>query len=64
MLNANLFERLHSDFPGDVGCFGIYIFNHVVLQPGEAIYLGANEPHAYLSGGKDKQILRRNNIFI
>lgn len=22
------------------------------MQPGEAIYLGPNEPHAYLSGGK------------
>lgn len=53
MLNANLFERLHTEYPGDVGCFGIYLFNYVVLQPGEAIYLGANEPHAYLSGGEN-----------
>lgn len=50
-LNAGVVEQVHSDFPGDVGCFGIYIFNYIILQPGEAIYLGANEPHAYLKGG-------------
>ncbi|XP_058798307.1 mannose-6-phosphate isomerase [Phymastichus coffea] len=50
MLNASLFEQLYSDYPGDVGCFGIYLFNYITLQPGEAMYLGANEPHAYLFG--------------
>ncbi|CAL7943442.1 unnamed protein product [Xylocopa violacea] len=49
-LHASLLERLYSDFPGDVGCFGIYFFNYITMQPGEAIYLGPNEPHAYLSG--------------
>ncbi|XP_046671993.1 mannose-6-phosphate isomerase [Homalodisca vitripennis] len=47
---ADLVERLHSQFPGDVGVFGPYLFNHVTLQPGESLYLAANEPHAYLSG--------------
>lgn len=51
MFNASLLEKLHSDYPGDVGCFSIYLFNHITLQPGEAIYVGANEPHAYLYGG-------------
>ncbi|XP_076398177.1 mannose phosphate isomerase isoform X2 [Megachile rotundata] len=49
-LHASLLERLHLDYPADVGCFGIYFFNFVTMQPGEAIYLGPNEPHAYLSG--------------
>ncbi|KAK1126647.1 hypothetical protein K0M31_004274 [Melipona bicolor] len=49
-LHASLLERLYSDFPGDVGCFGIYFFNFITMQPGEAIYLPPNEPHAYLSG--------------
>ncbi|XP_068081765.1 mannose-6-phosphate isomerase isoform X2 [Anabrus simplex] len=49
-LQVPLLQRLHSDFPGDVGCFGIYFFNLVTLNPGESIYLGPNEPHAYLSG--------------
>lgn len=51
-LHASLLERLYSDFPGDVGCFGIYFFNFIIMQPGEAIYLGPNVPHAYLSGGQ------------
>ncbi|XP_054013667.1 mannose-6-phosphate isomerase [Hylaeus anthracinus] len=49
-LHASVLERLYSDYPGDVGCFGIYFFNFITMQPGEAIYLGPNEPHAYLSG--------------
>ncbi|XP_046481471.2 mannose-6-phosphate isomerase [Neodiprion pinetum] len=49
-LNGSLLEKLHSEFPGDVGCFGVYLFNWVTLQPGEALFLGPNEPHAYLSG--------------
>lgn len=51
-LHASVLERLYSDYPGDVGCFGIYFFNFITMQPGEAIYIGPNEPHAYLSGGK------------
>jgi hypothetical protein len=35
-----------------VGCFCVYFLNHLILQPGEALYLGANEPHAYLHGGE------------
>ncbi|XP_015114331.1 mannose-6-phosphate isomerase [Diachasma alloeum] len=49
-LNASIIEKLHADYPGDVGCFGLYFFNFITLQPGEALYLGANEPHAYISG--------------
>ncbi|KAJ8252314.1 hypothetical protein COCON_G00216260 [Conger conger] len=48
--NGELLLRLHSQFPGDIGCFSIYFLNRVILQPGEAMFLGANEPHAYLSG--------------
>nr|XP_054771743.1 mannose-6-phosphate isomerase-like [Lytechinus pictus] len=48
--NGLLVLRLYSQFPGDVGCFVSYLFNHITLQPGEAMFLGPNEPHAYLSG--------------
>lgn len=44
--------RLHSQYPGDIGCFSIYFLNHMVLDPGQAMFLGANEPHAYLRGGQ------------
>lgn len=49
--NGELLLRLHSQYPGDIGCFSIYFLNRIVLQPGQAMFLGANEPHAYLSGG-------------
>uniref|UniRef100_A0A9J8BJW8 Mannose-6-phosphate isomerase n=1 Tax=Cyprinus carpio carpio TaxID=630221 RepID=A0A9J8BJW8_CYPCA len=48
--NGELLLRLHSQYPGDIGCFSIYFLNRILLQPGEAMFLGANEPHAYLSG--------------
>ncbi len=42
--------RLCGQFPGDVGILSPYLLNLVRLSPGQAIFLGANEPHAYLSG--------------
>jgi len=47
---GDLLLRLNHQFPGDVGCFVIYFLNHVHLQPGEALFLKANVPHAYLDG--------------
>jgi mannose-6-phosphate isomerase len=39
-----------AQFPGDVGVVLALLLNHVRLQPGEAIYLGAGTVHAYLHG--------------
>ncbi|KAK1603801.1 hypothetical protein QYE76_027474 [Lolium multiflorum] len=41
---------LERQYPEDVGVLAALFFNYVKLSPGEAIYIGANEPHAYLSG--------------
>ena len=49
-LLGELVLRLNKDFPGDVGIFVLYFLNHVTLKPGEAMFLRANLPHAYLSG--------------
>jgi mannose-6-phosphate isomerase len=46
----HLLLHLNSEFPGDIGCFGAYLFNHVHLAPGQAIFIQANEPHAYIKG--------------
>ena len=43
--------RLEEQFPGDIGVFCVFMLNYVKLQPGDAIFLGAGEPHAYVSGG-------------
>ncbi|QCX77012.1 Mannose-6-phosphate isomerase [Streptomyces sp. YIM 121038] len=37
-------------FPGDPGVIAAMLLNHVTLKPGEALYLGAGVPHAYLNG--------------
>jgi mannose-6-phosphate isomerase len=49
---ADLVVTLDEQFPGDIGVFCAFLLNYVKLQPGEAIFLGAGEPHAYVSGGK------------
>ncbi|MEU9858594.1 mannose-6-phosphate isomerase, class I [Streptomyces sp. NPDC047974] len=41
---------LAHHFPGDPGVIAAMLLHHVTLQPGEALYLGAGVPHAYLSG--------------
>lgn len=41
---------LEKEYPADVGVISLFFFNYVNLSPGEALYIGANEPHAYLSG--------------
>jgi mannose-6-phosphate isomerase len=45
--------RLDNEFPGgDVGVLAPIFLNFFKLKPGESTFLGPNEPHAYLSGGK------------
>ncbi|WP_171163102.1 mannose-6-phosphate isomerase, class I [Streptomyces sp. I05A-00742] len=41
---------LARHYPGDPGVIAAMLLNHVRLQPGEALYLGAGVPHAYLDG--------------
>lgn len=44
--------RLDQQYPGgDIGVFSMLVMNYVTMEPGQAMFLGANEPHAYLSGG-------------
>ena len=61
-LSLNMFEgeakkvvelalELNEQFPGDVGIFCAFFLQVIDLAPGEAIFLGAGEPHAYVSGG-------------
>ena len=39
-----------AQHPGDPGLVAALLLNYVRLQPGEALYLGAGVPHAYLRG--------------
>lgn len=46
-----LIIRLNKQFPNDVGLFcGCLLLNHCKLNAGEAMFLQAKDPHAYISG--------------
>ena len=47
---CELVTRSHAQFPNDIGLFIIFFLNLVKLAPGEAMYLKADDIHAYLSG--------------
>ncbi|GAB2488016.1 mannose-6-phosphate isomerase, class I [Jatrophihabitans fulvus] len=51
-----------ADFPGDVGVVLALLLNHVVLAPGEAIYLGAGNVHAYLRGTGVEIMANSDNV--
>ncbi|MFD7966394.1 mannose-6-phosphate isomerase, class I [Streptomyces zaomyceticus] len=44
------YATLAHHYPGDPGVIAAMLLNRVRLQPGEALYLGAGVPHAYLEG--------------
>ena len=46
----SLITSLASQYPGDTGLFAPLLLNTVTLQPGEAMYLDACTPHAYVRG--------------
>ena len=58
----SLFLRLASQYPNDVGCFSIYLLNCIKLEKGEAIYLSANVPHAYLFGDGVECMATSDNV--
>ncbi|HHQ4629982.1 mannose-6-phosphate isomerase, class I [Aeromonas hydrophila] len=45
-----LITNLAAQYPGDVGLFSPLLLNVVTLQPGQAMYLDACTPHAYVRG--------------
>ena len=47
---AELVARLYGQFGPDYGLFVLFFLNYVTLQPGEALFLQADDIHAYVSG--------------
>ncbi|KAK0653465.1 Mannose-6-phosphate isomerase [Lasiodiplodia hormozganensis] len=47
---AELVERTSGQFPGDIGLFVLFFLNYMKLDVGEAMFLKADDIHAYLSG--------------
>lgn len=54
--------RLAKQYPGDVGVFCVYFLCYKCLEPGQATFLAANEPHAYLSGDCAEIMARSDNV--
>eukprot|EP00108_Taenia_solium_P001923 TsM_000704000 transcript=TsM_000704000 gene=TsM_000704000 len=59
---VDLFLRLTEAFPGDVGCLSVFFLNYIRLKSGEAIFLKANTPHAYLSGDCVECMANSDNV--
>jgi mannose-6-phosphate isomerase len=51
-----------EDFPGDIGVVLALLLNHVRLAPGEAIFLGAGNVHAYLRGTCVEVLANSDNV--
>jgi mannose-6-phosphate isomerase len=47
---CELVTRCNSQFPHDIGLFVLFLLNYVKLSPGQAMYLKADDIHAYISG--------------
>lgn len=47
---AAIIKRLDGQFPNDVGSFVFFFLNFIKLEPGEAMFLKADDIHAYVSG--------------
>ncbi|KAK5070348.1 Mannose-6-phosphate isomerase [Lithohypha guttulata] len=45
-----LVQRCNGQFPADIGLFVLFFLNFVKLEPGQAMYLKADDIHAYISG--------------
>ncbi|KAK4361521.1 hypothetical protein RND71_020473 [Anisodus tanguticus] len=57
-----LILQLEKLYPADVGVLAAYLLNYVKLKPGEALYLGSNEPHAYLDGESVECMANSDNV--
>lgn len=59
---ADLVIRLNKEFPGDVGLFVLFFLNYVKLEVGEAMFLKADDIHAYLSGNIIECMAASDNV--
>jgi mannose-6-phosphate isomerase len=47
---CELILSLSQQYPNDVGLFAPFLLNIITLKPGEAMFLSARTPHAYIKG--------------
>ncbi|KAG2342967.1 mannose-6-phosphate isomerase [Suillus weaverae] len=58
----DLVLTLNEQFPKDVGVFCPFMLNYVRMTPGQAIFLGAGEPHAYVEGDVMECMANSDNV--
>jgi mannose-6-phosphate isomerase len=59
---CELVQRCNSQFPSDIGLFVLFFLNFVKLSPGQAMYLKANDIHAYISGNIIECMASSDNV--
>ena len=55
-------ERIAGDHPGDLGIVASLLLRHLVLRPGEAVFLPAGGPHSYLHGTGIELLANSDNV--
>ncbi|GAL37540.1 mannose-6-phosphate isomerase [Vibrio maritimus] len=58
----SLILELSEQYPGDIGLFSPLFLNVITLQPGEAMFLDARTPHAYLKGTALEVMANSDNV--
>ncbi|MEL0649157.1 mannose-6-phosphate isomerase, class I [Pseudoalteromonas agarivorans] len=53
---------INSEYPGDIGVLSPFLINHIILQPGEAMFLNAGTLHAYLKGTSLEIMANSDNV--
>jgi len=59
---SDLVLRLNEQFPEDIGLFVLFFLNYVRLEVGEAMFLKADDIHAYLSGDVVECMASSDNV--
>ena len=54
--------RVAEDHPGDLGLVALLLMRHVLLQPGQAVFMPAGGLHAYLRGTGIELLANSDNV--
>jgi mannose-6-phosphate isomerase len=55
-------HRMSADHPGDIGLVCSLLLNHLVLEPGQALFMGAGGVHAYIHGTGIELLANSDNV--
>lgn len=57
-----IFKQVEHTYPNDMGLFSLLILNVITLVPGEAMFLAAQTPHAYIQGTGLEVMANSDNV--